>query len=154
MRKGGEMLKLAFDIGGILSKYPNEFKQLVRCIQMGNLENLRFSKDELVQIHIISDIKPHSKAVKIVHDNGFNIPYSRIHVADYEKYGENCKAVLCKELDIDILIDDHIGYLSEPNCPPIRLLMMPDQYKPYYNDGWKTDGSEGNFGRHKCSEDI
>ena len=148
------MIKIAFDIGGVLSKYPKEFKQIIKCLHMGNLDNLRFSTEELVEIHIISDIKPKEKATKFVHDNGFAIPYNRIHVADYEKYGENCKAVLCEELGIDIMIDDHMGYLNEPGKPPVRLLVMPDQYKPYYHDSWKTDGSEGDFGRNKYSEEI
>jgi len=52
----------------------------------------------------------------------------------------------CKELGIDILIDDFIGYVAVEGAP-VRLLVMPDATKPYYDPNWKTDGSEGDFGR-------
>ena len=51
-----------------------------------------------------------------------------------------CKAVLLSELKIDIFFDDFIGYLawdSSLGPAPIRLLVMPDPYKPYWADSWK-----------------
>lgn len=78
--------------------------------------------------------------------NGLDTPF--IYSADYKTHGENCKKVLCEHLCIDILIDDFIGYIAEGDF--VRLLVMPDPRKPYYSDDWKTDGSEGDFGR-RCS---
>ena len=92
-------------------------------------------------------MKPHEKAVAFCHDNGFYVRAENIISADYETHGENCKAVACEQLGIDILIDDFPGYVAQIGSPRVRLLVMPDPSQPYYHDDWKTDGSEGEFGR-------
>lgn len=51
-----------------------------------------------------------------------------------------------------MLIDDFPGYVATPGSPPVRLLMMPDPGEPYYHDDWRTDGSEGDFGRRRKPE--
>lgn len=131
------MIKMAFDIGGVLSKYPTIFRPLVTALLQ--------SREVLV--YVLSDMKPHLKAVAFCHDNGFHVPPERILCADYAAHGELCKAVVCEEKGIDILIDDHIGYLVDAGNPHVRLLIMPDPNLPYYTPGWVTDGSEGDFGR-------
>ena len=44
-----------------------------------------------------------------------------------------------------VVADVYAGYLAQ-GCP-VRLLVMPDPHADYYHPTWKTDGSEGNFGR-------
>ncbi len=132
------MIRLALDIGGVLSRYPDIFRPLV---------SLMLRPDSGVEVYVISDIKPHTKAVAFCHDNGFLVPPERILCADYAEHGEECKAVVCNDYGIDMLIDDHMGYLCDLGYPPVRLFVMPDPKKPYYADDWKTDGSEGDFGR-------
>lgn len=135
-------MKIAFDIGGVLSKYPDIFRPLVDLLcNRGN--DPRYG----IEVYIISDMKPHEKAVAFCHDNGFMVPAERIICANYEIDGEMCKAETCWSLGIDILIDDFPGYVATLHCPPVRLLVMPDPTRPYYADQWKTDGSEGEFGR-------
>jgi hypothetical protein len=90
---------------------------------------------------------PAEKMIKMLEDNGFLLPDDHVRSADYNTHGEACKAVLCKELGIDMLVDDFIGYLADGDH--IRLLVMPDTGRAYYDDSWKTDGSEGDFGRRK-----
>ena len=130
-------LRIAFDIGGVLSKYPEQFRTLVSYLLCSmNIE-----------VYVISDMHDHPKMVKMLHDNGMLFPPERVYSADYKTHGERCKTELCEQLGIDILLDDFVGYVAEGDF--IRLLVMPNCTKPYYDDNWQTDGSEGDFGRHK-----
>jgi hypothetical protein len=124
-------MKIAFDIGGVLSKY-SKLRDLYVQLSQSDIE-----------VYVISDIHPIKKIVEILKLN--DLPITNVYSADYSKYGERCKQILCDALEIDILIDDFVGYLSTGKH--IRFLVMPDPDKPYFSDDWKTDGSEGNFGR-------
>lgn len=130
-------MRIAFDVGGVLSKYPHVFGPL--------LETLHFSKT--CEVYIISDMHPEQKIIDMLELNAIWFYKHRVHSADYQKHGEMCKAVLCKKLGIDLLIDDFPGYVAEGEH--VRLLLMPQPREPYYHDDWKTDGSEGSFGRRK-----
>lgn len=130
-------MRIAFDIGGVLSKYPQFFRPLVAALLDA----------PGVEVFVVSDMKPHAKAVAFCHDNGFMVSPERIVCADYETYGEYCKTDVCQGLGISVLVDDFAGYVAVPGSPPVRLLVMPDPFLPYYADDWKTDGSEGSFGR-------
>lgn len=137
-------MRIAFDIGGVLSKYPEVFRPLLDLLLFRGVDP-RYQ----IETYVISDMKPHAKAVAFCHDNGFDVPPERIICADYDRHGEMCKAIACQDIGIDILIDDFGGYVAILGSPPVRLLVMPDPSRPYYADDWKTDGSEGNFGRRK-----
>ena len=67
--------------------------------------------------------------------------------ADLDREGD-IAADYIEEL-LDILFDDFIGYLATIGAPALRLLAMPDPTRDYYHPEWKTDGSEGNFGRRR-----
>lgn len=132
-------MKIAFDIGGVLSKYPDIFRSLVNVLlHHGGAD---------VEVYIISDMKPHAKAVAFCHDNGFLVPPEYILCADYEQHGEECKAVLCAQHEIDMLIDDHVGYLAILGTPPVRLLVMPDPTRDYYSPTWVCAPEDAKFGR-------
>lgn len=130
-------MKIAFDIGGVLSKYPDVFRPLINNML------------PQIAVYIISDMHPKSKIEKILHDNGMLIHTDNIYCADFNTHGEMSKTILCQQLEIDILIDDFPGYLAAGKH--IRLLVMPDPMEPYFHDSWKTDGSEGDFGRRRPS---
>lgn len=134
-------MRIAFDIGGVISKYPDKFKAL--------FWDYFINKDYPDNIYIITDMHPRDKVVKTLHDNGFEyIHEQHIYCSDYEKYGSLCKAVLLRDLKIDIFIDDFDGYLqwdSSFGPQPILLKVMPDGFKPYWHPDWKCDG--GDFGR-------
>jgi hypothetical protein len=132
------MLKIAFDIGGVLSKYPDKFLPLVKLL---------LGHPDVVEAYVISDMHDHAKMVSMLHENGFLFPPEHVFSADYDSYGERCKTELCEKLGIDILIDDFVGYVAEGDF--MRLLMMPNCTKPYYHDNWKVDGTEAEFGRRK-----
>lgn len=136
-------LKIAFDIGGVLSKYPDQFRKLVSKLQ----ESGPSVGSSPIEVHVISDMHDLDKMHQMLADNGFFFERGKVHSADYKEHGEFCKTHLCQQLGIDILIDDFIGYVAEGDF--IRLLAMPNASMPYYHDTWKTDGSEGDFGRRR-----
>ena len=130
------MIRIAFDVGGVLSKYK-QFRKLANTL----------ANTPGFDVFVISDIHPKEEIVKQLKTNGIEDVWStNVFSADYNKYGEACKAVLCKELKIDILIDDFIGYVADGDF--IRLLVMPNSKLPYWSDDWKVD-TESNFGRRK-----
>ena len=138
-----DVIKIAFDVGGVLSRYPEIFIPLLRVLEAS----------EYVQVFVMSDMHPQEKIQSMLRLNGIELPDWRVVSADYTTHGEKCKAILCERIKADILIDDFIGYVATSGKPLVRLLVMPDPELPYYADSWKTDGSEGNFGRRKSSSE-
>ena len=130
-------MKIGFDIGGVLSKYPSEFKKLI---------NIFTSNCEL---YVITDMHNKEEILKTLLNNGFgNFKSENVYCADYNKYGNMAKAVLIKEINIDVFIDDFEPYLvwdSTFGPQPILLKVMPDNYKPYWHKDWECDGND--FGR-------
>lgn len=127
-------MKIAFDIGGVISKYPDE---LITLISEFNDEYT------LTEPCIITDQHPKEEVLKVLKDNHlydkrwFN--EDNVYCADYKKYGEMCKAVLLRDLKIDIFIDDFAGYLNWDYSwgkPPLRLLVWPDASRPYHDKSW------------------
>ncbi len=129
-------MRVAFDIGGVLSKYPGQFRLLSRILDEAGIE-----------VHIITDMHPKETVLEHLALNGFEfIPADHVHSADYDAYGEGCKAVLLEQLRIDLFVDDFIGYVAAGGAP-IRLLVMPDATRPYYHDDWHVPGDQPLFGR-------
>jgi len=132
-------LKIAFDIGGVLSKYPAEFRKLLADLD-GNDD---------IELFVITDMHDKDEVVKQLNENlGYFFSPKNVYCADYEKHGELCKAVLLRDLKIDMFYDDFVGYTMWPphfGPAPIRMLVMPDGYRPYWHPDWKCSG--GDFGR-------
>lgn len=134
-------MKIAFDIGGVLSKFPNEFRSLIDTLMASH------------QIHVITDMHDHTEVVNVLIRNGFKIPSENVHCADYTGKGEYCKAILLKELGIDIFIDDFGPYLTWDSAlgpAPIRLMIAPDGFRPYWHPEWQTNDN-CDFGRRVTS---
>lgn len=131
-------LRVSFDIGGVLSKYPDVFRRMIRALQVGGAE-----------VHILTDMHDHSKVLAMLALNSLGIdviPPERVHCADYTDLGERCKASVIARESIDLHIDDFPGYCAGGG---VQLLMWPNPDEPYYHDDWRTDGSEGDFGRRR-----
>lgn len=158
-------MKIGFDIGGVISKYPEIIKLFLHKY---NYDEYGYDSNKH-DIFIITDQHPKKEVLRALCKNGFinglgNIDGSttyltniinpeNVYCADYEKYGNMAKAVLIKELNLDIFIDDFDGYLqwdSSFGPQPLLLKVMPDAFKPYWADSWKQDESE--FGRRKYNE--
>ena len=120
-------MRIAFDIGGVLSKYPDTFKELISSLGQN------------IEVFVITDMHKKEEVVKMLSDNGFNFNTDNIFCADYTNKGEMCKAILLKELKIDMFFDDFVGYLQWDSAlgpAPIRLLVAPDAFRPYWHNNW------------------
>ncbi len=141
-------MRVAFDIGGVLSKYPEIFKAMI-C-KLGDLPARRAGNASW-DVFIISDM-PKPKIIELLTLNGLieEIAPANIYSADYDQHGEGCKAVLLHELGIDLFFDDFIGYTAVP-APTVRCLLMPNAELPYYADSWKLPPSDEAqmFGRRR-----
>jgi len=133
-------MKVSFDIGGVISKYPDQFRTLINCLQHSNN----------IEVFIITDMHDRQQSISMLEMNKIQIKQENLYSADFSTYGEACKAVLLKELEIDIHFDDFPAYIAE-GCP-VRLLVLPDINRPYYDDEWKTPTDIGDFGRRKRCE--
>ena len=130
------MTRVAFDIGGVLSKFPDILRPIAQALIDGG-----------VDVYVITDMHDHAQVVATLRDNGFGfIPPDRVHCADYATHGEGCKAELLRELAIDMILDDHPGYVAVQGCP-IRCLVMPDAERPYWHEDWKASDGASDFGR-------
>ena len=141
-------MKIGIDIGGVISKYPKVFKSLIKTFQ---------EKYGTENIYIITDQHPKEYVLASLRMNGIGFDgmeerFQLVRCADYDKYCNMCKAILIKELELDIYIDDFDGYLqwdSTLGPQPLLLKVMPDAYKPYWHETWNTEG-ESSFGRKVC----
>jgi len=129
--------RIAFDIGGVISKYPDQFFDLMTKL-----------KNSGCDLFIITDMHNKDEVVEMLVDNSFDKVVSKenVYCADYVKHGEMCKAVLLRDLQIDMFYDDFIGYLqwdSSFGPAPIRLLVQPDAFIPYYAKEWTCSGDFG-----------
>ena len=139
-------MKIAYDIGGVLSKFPVQFGAMIRAFIAAGIE-----------IHVITDMHKREEVLEMLKDNGFGcIPEENVHCADYTNHGEFCKAILLKKLGIDMLFDDFVGYCQWDSAlgpAPIRLLVAPDGFKPYWNESWKVKDNL-DFGRRVTSLEL
>lgn len=143
-------VKIAFDIGGVLSKYPDEFRLIMDALRHND-------NCEPHDIYIITDQHPKEQVIKILTDNKFIGYYDdlikpeNVYCSNYSKYGEMCKAVLLHDLKIDIFVDDFPGYLNWDyrwGKPPLRLFVWPDASREYHHPDWIQDKSY-TFGKEK-----
>ena len=129
-------MKVAFDIGGVLSKYPEVFRRLVQALI-----------DAGVEIFVLTDMHDPDESYAMLERNGFGmILRDHLYNVDYTNHGEMCKSIAVKKLGIDLFIDDFPGYLSWDNQlgpAPVRLLVQPDPFRPYWSETWKADGDFG-----------
>jgi hypothetical protein len=135
-RKRSRPVKIGIDIGGVLTKYPEIVVPLMTAL----------GGHPAFEVHVLTDM-PREKAVEMLVANGVSINFNRLHACDYATHGERCKAVKASKLGLDMLWDDHVGYVASPGEPPMRMLVMPDAGRDYYHPTWKTPGQEGSFGR-------
>lgn len=133
-------MKISFDIGGVLSKYPELCKALIGAC---------FSTD--YEVHVITDMHNMKDILEMLAMNGLGpdvFPPEFVHSADYLKHGERAKQVLLEELGIDIHIDDFAGYAAAGGAK-LNLFVWPNPDLPYWADTWKTNPKDGEFGRRR-----
>ncbi len=140
-------MRIGFDIGGVLSKYPHQFDELMRAIYF----NIYFH-----DIFIVTDQHPKEEVLKTLAKNGFDwLNPDNVYCADYEKYGNAAKCILIAQLGIQVFIDDFEPYLQWDSTfgeQPILLRVQPDMFKPYWHSQWKCEG--GDFGRRHFTTTV
>lgn len=119
-------IRIGFDIGGVISKYPEEMKLLMR--QLGP------EVFDVFEVYVVTDM-PRDQAEAMLKDNKIDYDPARLLCGDWTKHGDECKQVLMAENKIDIMIDDRMDYIT--NGPAIGLLVMPRPKVGYYAAGWK-----------------
>jgi hypothetical protein len=117
-------MKIAFDIGGVISRYPQQMIQFMRALTIGGIE-----------VHIVTDI-PYHAALWLCQVNRIEVPFNQIHSCDWAKDGDLCKTKKCEELGIDILIDDRPDYCAVGKF--IGLVLSPRPTIPYYAPEWQS----------------
>lgn len=130
-------MRIAIDIGGVLSKYPWEIKSIIKAMSdAGHI------------VYLLTDMDRGSASL-VLEENQI-VPHlvksDAVLCADFHRHGEAAKAVVVREQMIDVLIDDHPGYLVWPwdSMAPLRLAVMPDPRRAYNSNSWI---SSGEFGR-------
>lgn len=121
--------RIGFDIGGVISKYPQEMKEMMWMLQgHDSVESSPF------EIYIITDM-PRAQAIAMLKENKIWFEPERLLCADWAKNGDKCKSILMKEHEIDIMIDDRLDYIME-GCR-IGLFVVPRPEVGYYAKNWK-----------------
>jgi len=116
-------MKIGFDIGGVISRYPEKMIQLMGILQMGGAE-----------VYVITDI-PFDIAVELCAKNHIAIAQDRIISCDWGKHMDLCKTKACEELGIDFLIDDRPDYCAVGDFIGLVVSPRPLTAK-YYHETW------------------
>jgi hypothetical protein len=122
-------VKIAFDIGGVISRYPERMMQMMSALLRGGVE-----------VYIITDMNQRD-ALATCEQNSLLaiIGPERVFSADWSAHGDRCKTEVCKKLGIDVLIDDRPDYCAEGDF--IGLVLSPRPHVPYYASGWSNAGT-------------
>lgn len=123
-------LKISFDIGGVLSKNPALFREMMRVLEAGGAE-----------VYVLTDIPDPERAHALLAKNGFDVKHGRILCADWNAHGDMCKAVLAQEHGIQLHIDDFPGYSAGVGTVDgcVSLFTWPDPHAPYYHEDFVPD---------------
>jgi len=116
-------MKVAFDVGGLISRYPIQMKAMMKALIAGGVE-----------VYILTDMNQQD-ARAACETNGIDfISQDRILSADWSCHGDLCKTRMCEAHGIDILLDDRPDYTAHGDF--IGLNLSPRPHTPYYADGW------------------
>lgn len=120
-------IRVAVDMGGVITRSPDTFRLLMYSLEMGGAE-----------VYVLTDMTDRALVMELLQKNRFRLPEERVLCADYATHGERCKAVLIEKHQIDVLIDDHPGYCAAKHRA-LSLFLWPNPDEPYYSDDFKGD---------------
>ncbi len=115
-------MKIAFDIGGCISRYPDLFRFLMYAVDVAGGET-----------HILTDMNQ-DDARAAVNENQLIVRPDRIWSADWSKDGDLCKTKVMEKHGFDVLIDDRPDYVATGNF--VGLVLSPRPDIPYYHHDW------------------
>lgn len=123
---------IAFDIGGVISRYPEQMRELMLAFQAAGTD-----------VRVLTDMCPDDARASL-NANGFDfMPDDKIHSADWTAHGDRCKSEVIRREGIDVLIDDRPDYCAEGDF--IGLVLSPRPQKPYYATEWVNPRSSLTF---------
>lgn len=118
--------KFAFDIGGVLSSYPDEMRALMEALE----------KSGSFEVYYLTDMS-REIARSLLQANSFHFEEERLLCANWGEDQNQCKSKLIKEHALDFIVDDHLPYLIGDH-DAIGLLVTPKPKKiGYYHERWK-----------------
>lgn len=134
-------LKIAFDIGGVISRYPEKMKDLMEILHRGGAEVLIAT--DMNQADAIACCRENGLMEYVGHkripktddlEHDWSVRQSWVVSADWSRHGDLCKSEAMEEYEIDILIDDRPDYVASGDF--IGLVLSPRPDVPYYAPGW------------------
>jgi hypothetical protein len=117
-------VKIAFDIGGVISRYPDQMKTIIQALMAGG-----------VDVCIVTDMPPATANI-LLRLNGFDFVPS-VYCGNWTEHGDMCKSLICEREGIDVLFDDRPDYCALGNF--IGFVLAPRPQIPYYAQKWIND---------------
>ncbi len=115
---------MAFDIGGVISRYPEQMRALMLALVRGGAE-----------VHVLTDM-PRETARACLNANGFGfVTDGHLHCADWSEHGDLCKTRVCEAQRFDVLVDDRPDYVAAGEF--IGLVTAPRPGRGYYAPEWR-----------------
>jgi hypothetical protein len=122
-------LKVAFDIGGVVSRYPTHMRELMYALKTAGQEIFiltDMNKKDAISAIQHNDLRAWTDSIPLFDDD-------HILSADWSAHGDLCKTKLMEEHGIHILIDDRPDYVAFGSF--IGLVLAP-RAVPYYHPTW------------------
>lgn len=137
-----EVLRIAFDIGGVISRYPGEMKTLMQRLINGGAYVFLLTDMNRADAHAACR---ENKLYNFIGHRGLigsgingagteDLREQYILCANWSDYGDQCKTRLMEMNKINFLIDDRPDYCAEGDY--IGLVLSPRQHIPYYHNSW------------------
>lgn len=118
------VLRVGFDIGGVISRYPVEMKAIMWALVLGGAE-----------IYIVTDMNP-TDAAAACRENDLDtiVPADHIISANWSDHGDLCKTKVIERLKLDFMLDDRADYCAAGDF--IGFVLSPRPHVPYYHKTW------------------
>lgn len=116
--------RVGFDIGGVISKYPDIMKALMRALAVSPEH----------EVFVITDM-PRAVAEKALAANDIPCDDEHLLCCDFGAHQDMCKAIMAETHGIDMMIDDRPDYVATGF--PLGLIVSPRPALPYEASSWK-----------------
>lgn len=117
-------MKIAFDIGGWISRYPDLTREMMACLERGGAE-----------VIVMTDMPcDTSHTVLAMNDFIATVHFSSVVNVDWNLHKERSKAEACREHGVDLLIDDYAPYCVGDGFA--ALMVWPKHEHPYDAAEW------------------
>jgi hypothetical protein len=121
-------VKVAFDIGGLVSRHPALMCDMMRALAAGG-----------VDVYVLTDMNPRD-AYTACRDNAVPVRPDRILSANWAEHGDLCKTKLVELHGIDVLVDDRPDYCASGDF--VGLVLSPRPEVPYNHPDWVNRTSQ------------